>query len=201
MSLPVFRPSSPWQKEEIMPVGISEYCTQKKFRTAATSVIRRMAALRRPADVCRESPDGAHCRPRFVGSVGPCYHPVFRTFSSGRVAPTSRPHRPEAQDVALSRPKHGFESRWGRHKLDDEPVEQRIGRNGRIPPHAALGFLPQRHRANQPPQQQARDLRLGAEVGLPRPRHAARGRRGASRRRAVGRAGARSSTSRRAICC
>src|SRR6185436_20479655 len=32
--------------------------------------------------------------------------------------PTSRgtgPHRPEAQDVALSRPKHGFESRWGRH--------------------------------------------------------------------------------------
>src|SRR3954468_5214744 len=24
------------------------------------------------------------------------------------------PHRPEAQDVALSRPKHGFESRWGR---------------------------------------------------------------------------------------
>src|SRR5215217_529524 len=25
-----------------------------------------------------------------------------------------RPHRPEAQDVALSRPKHGFESRWGR---------------------------------------------------------------------------------------
>ena len=25
------------------------------------------------------------------------------------------PHRPEAQDVALSRPKHGFESRWGRH--------------------------------------------------------------------------------------
>ena len=53
--------------------------------------------------------------PRFVGSVGPCYHLVFRTFSSGRVAPTSRPHRPEAQDVALSRPKHGFESRWGRY--------------------------------------------------------------------------------------
>jgi hypothetical protein len=25
------------------------------------------------------------------------------------------PHRPEAQDVALSRPRHGFESRWGRH--------------------------------------------------------------------------------------
>ena len=25
-----------------------------------------------------------------------------------------RPHRPEAQDAALSRPKHGFESRWGR---------------------------------------------------------------------------------------
>ena len=27
------------------------------------------------------------------------------------------PHRPEAQDVALSRPKHGFESRWGRHLI------------------------------------------------------------------------------------
>jgi hypothetical protein len=27
---------------------------------------------------------------------------------------STRPHRPEAQDVALSRPKHGFESRWGR---------------------------------------------------------------------------------------
>src|SRR6185369_3382968 len=25
------------------------------------------------------------------------------------------PHRPEAQDVALSRPRRGFESRWGRH--------------------------------------------------------------------------------------
>jgi hypothetical protein len=30
---------------------------------------------------------------------------------------SARPHRPEAQDVALSRPKHGFESRWGRHSL------------------------------------------------------------------------------------
>jgi hypothetical protein len=30
-------------------------------------------------------------------------------------APPPGPHRPEAQDVALSRPKHGFESRWGRH--------------------------------------------------------------------------------------
>src|SRR5579872_6552292 len=27
---------------------------------------------------------------------------------------STRPHRPEAQDVALSRPKRGFESRWGR---------------------------------------------------------------------------------------
>ena len=25
-----------------------------------------------------------------------------------------RPHRPEAQDMALSRLRHGFESRWGR---------------------------------------------------------------------------------------
>ena len=29
---------------------------------------------------------------------------------------SARPHRPEAQDAALSRPKHGFESRWGRHR-------------------------------------------------------------------------------------
>ena len=35
--------------------------------------------------------------------------------SSGLLA--AGPHRPEAQDVALSRPKHGFESRWGRHLL------------------------------------------------------------------------------------
>ena len=34
---------------------------------------------------------------------------IPRIFPSG-------PHRPEAQDVALSRPKHGFESRWGRQK-------------------------------------------------------------------------------------
>src|SRR5262249_42880678 len=33
----------------------------------------------------------------------------------GKIGSSSeRPHRPEAQDVALSRPKHGFESRWGR---------------------------------------------------------------------------------------
>ena len=29
--------------------------------------------------------------------------------------PPFRPHRPEAQDTALSRLRHGFESRWGRH--------------------------------------------------------------------------------------
>src|SRR5712692_7786050 len=33
------------------------------------------------------------------------------------LVPPAGPHRPEAQDVALSRPKHGFESRWGRHLL------------------------------------------------------------------------------------
>ena len=35
-----------------------------------------------------------------------------------------RPHRPEAQDVALSRPKHGFESRWGRQSDsgDGDPI-------------------------------------------------------------------------------
>jgi hypothetical protein len=44
----------------------------------------------------------------------------FRTGGSRHVRITDRPthvirpHRPEAQDVALSRLKHGFESRWGR---------------------------------------------------------------------------------------
>ena len=41
---------------------------------------------------------------------------------------TSGPHRPEAQDVALSRPKHGFESRWGRHALWYYPIEGQIPR-------------------------------------------------------------------------
>src|ERR1700740_856806 len=34
------------------------------------------------------------------------------------------PHRPEAQDVALSRPKHGFESRWGRTTFRINRVQQ-----------------------------------------------------------------------------
>ena len=38
-----------------------------------------------------------------------------------------RPHRPEAQDVALSRPKRGFESRWGRH-IAREPLPNLAGR-------------------------------------------------------------------------
>src|SRR4030095_16657801 len=33
-----------------------------------------------------------------------------------------RPHRPEAQDVALSRPKHGFESRWGRQSRNPRTI-------------------------------------------------------------------------------
>jgi hypothetical protein len=45
-----------------------------------------------------------------------------------------RPHRPEAQDVALSRPKHGFESRWGRHfisrALSGSQVIERVGGYG-----------------------------------------------------------------------
>jgi hypothetical protein len=40
--------------------------------------------------------------------------------------PTRRPHRPEAQDAALSRLKHGFESRWGRQphwqNSDHQPI-------------------------------------------------------------------------------
>src|SRR5687768_16178132 len=40
---------------------------------------------------------------------------MFRPLCRALAAPTTCPHRPEAQDVALSRPKHGFESRWGRH--------------------------------------------------------------------------------------
>ena len=37
------------------------------------------------------------------------------------------PHRPEAQDVALSRPKHGFESRWGRHLFSGIPPQRHEG--------------------------------------------------------------------------
>src|SRR5438093_7404963 len=49
--------------------------------------------------------------------AAPCYDFGF--------APARGPHRPEAQDVALSRPKHGFESRWGRHRIcNEEPGQQ-----------------------------------------------------------------------------
>ena len=41
--------------------------------------------------------------------------------------------------MALSRPKRGFESRWGRHKLD-KPVQQFGGLRFRLPTQAALGL-------------------------------------------------------------
>ena len=53
------------------------------------------------------------------GRVTACYHLVFRWLDRSTLL---RPHRPEAQDVALSRPKHGFESRWGRHTLAVTPA-------------------------------------------------------------------------------
>jgi len=48
----------------------------------------------------------------------PCYHFWFLRALTARFPPRSRsrPHRPEAQDAALSRPKRGFDSRWG-HQL------------------------------------------------------------------------------------
>jgi hypothetical protein len=55
----------------------------------------------------------------------------------------------------------------GRHKFD-EAVEQRFRRHGRVLSRAALTFFPQRHRPDQPSQQQAGNLRFAPEVGLPR---------------------------------
>jgi hypothetical protein len=60
-----------------------------------------------------------------------CYYPVFRP--RVRTHPI-RPHRPEAQDVALSRPKHGFESRWGRTKSPIEPPQSASERRLSVPP-------------------------------------------------------------------
>ena len=42
---------------------------------------------------------------------------AFVVFGVALVA-LGRPHRLEAQDTALSRLKHGFESRWGHHSND-----------------------------------------------------------------------------------
>jgi hypothetical protein len=58
------------------------------------------------------------CRVRvpFGESMRRCYYLVFGR-QSGPSPPAVCPHRPEAQDVALSRPKRGFESRWGRHQM------------------------------------------------------------------------------------
>jgi hypothetical protein len=44
--------------------------------------------------------------------------------------PLNRPHRLEAQDAALSRPKQGFESPWGHrtissHRRDDSLIEMK----------------------------------------------------------------------------
>ncbi len=44
------------------------------------------------------------------------------------------PHRPEAQDVALSRPKRGFESRWGRNPFSATRFFDRLGSGRAIRP-------------------------------------------------------------------
>src|SRR5262245_4447751 len=54
-----------------------------------------------------------------------------------------RPHRPEAQDVALSRPKHGFESRWGR-QLPYNTSKQRS--NGSLPRELVVSIQFRRER-------------------------------------------------------
>ena len=46
-----------------------------------------------------------------------CYHRKDQGAPLRAPVTPDCPHRPEAQDVALSRPKHGFESRWGRHHV------------------------------------------------------------------------------------
>ena len=48
---------------------------------------------------------------------------------------TKGPHRLEAQDTALSRRKHEFESHWGRHTLPNGSVWLAIG--------SILGFIPE----------------------------------------------------------
>ena len=59
---------------------------------------------------------------------------------------SERPHRPEAQDVALSRPKHGFESRWGRHPDGRDSLKQSLWLFGGFPPDEfrPLRVVPQR---------------------------------------------------------
>ena len=56
----------------------------------------------------------------------------------------SGPHRPEAQDVALSRPKHGFESRWGRHRISSLPAELVPMLVALVPRHEPRYALPPR---------------------------------------------------------
>src|SRR5262245_60105745 len=54
-------------------------------------------------------------------------------------AAIGRPHRLEAQDTALSRLKHGFESRWGHHrempeKLGETAEKREVAQRLPIPP-------------------------------------------------------------------
>ena len=61
-----------------------------------------------------------------------CNLPSRAGIANHHVEALQSPHRPEAQDAALSRLKPGFESRWGRQIiLDDDPV--RDGRHGLRP--------------------------------------------------------------------
>ena len=62
----------------------------------------------------------AERRPQRAGSPGPVRKMCVLSSDVPPAAvagPFVGPHRPEAQDVALSRPKRGFESRWGRYPV------------------------------------------------------------------------------------
>ena len=79
------------------------------------------------------------------------------------------PHRPEAQDVALSRPKHGFESRWGRQLgwQFDHSRQQLVERNGRLKGVAAAARFADRRELDRPDERQTTSLqgrRKGAEA-------------------------------------
>src|SRR3954453_331912 len=85
------------------------------------------------------------------------------------------PHRPEAQDVALSRPKHGFESRWGRHPPSTRNSrEESAERQSRLPLVPRLAAVITRQRecdfADQELGLITAELLLKCSVHLPAPR-------------------------------
>ena len=80
------------------------------------------------------------------------------------------PHRPEAQDVALSRPKRGFESRWGRHASQCRQVNharnEPLQRDGALERVSAPTVLDDRREPERTDEQ--RPEHLAAALDVPR---------------------------------